>query len=479
MSSSQNKPLWPAVLLLVGILGFWLGWRQWEPLLANRKPLPTMATASFSDGVRLEVYDVTLGIETGFSRRTRPHWLPWVSSSASQSYHGGGMVFKTRGKDGQFASIDVSNQRQTPMLGMVFRLIGKDRLPLSTDRYHSQGELLHIIRSGSLFERMDNYNDIQPHEGRLDWSVEVEDGRGGWMLMAGPIVVHSEDGRAIALSHAYPSDRQNLRVRVSRKTASGRESVEVSVPTPGFKSSVAALSPEPLPATRKVGDYEVTLSDFSLAGGKFLLPKLEAKHPFARPDDVDISTHFEDRFGNVIPHLSGMMPLPGEDVLRIVGEVNRSAETFPYLESEVEVFAEGIWSADASKRQIKLTETAKARGIRSITLTPGSGSKEGRRQLPRQLEIQVQGGMTETEWKAWERDMNRYAICVFPDGSARSQGESQHAGSNWGTNGGKVGFNLNAGWNGDIEEGTPIRIGCPRKIPPVPFSFQAALKRAK
>ena len=65
MNPTEQKSLWPAVLLVVGILGFWLGWRQLEPVLANRKPLPTVATASFSDGVRLEVYDVTLGIETG------------------------------------------------------------------------------------------------------------------------------------------------------------------------------------------------------------------------------------------------------------------------------------------------------------------------------------------------------------------------------------------------------------------------------
>ncbi len=298
------------------------------------------------------------------------------------------------------------------------------------------------------------------------------------MLMAGPFVVDSEDGRAIAVCHAYPKDRQLLRARVGRKTVSGRKNVEVQVPTPGFKSSVAALSPEPLPATRKVVDYEVTLREFTDFGGRLLLPKLEAKHSFAVPNDVDISIHF-DRFGNVTPHLRGMMPLPGEDVLRVVGEVNRVAAIFPYLESEVEVIAEGVWSADASQRQIELTDTAKARGIRSIALTPGSGRKEGRKQLPHLLDVRVHSDMTEADWIAWERDMNHNMICVFPKGKDRSQGESRFYGSNSHTLGGRVEFTLNAGRCLKLEGGTPMRIGIPRKMPPVLFSFEAALKPAR
>jgi hypothetical protein len=95
------------------------------------------------------------------------------------------------------------------------------------------------------------------------------------------------------------------------------------------------------------------------------------------------------------------------------------------------------------------------------------------------LEIQVKGGMTEADWKAWERDMNRYAICVLPNGNARSQGESHFAASDWGTRGDKVDFTLNAGWSGELEDGMAFRIGYPRKIPPVTFSFQAALKSAR
>jgi hypothetical protein len=232
MNNPRRPSPWPTVLLVTGLLGCWLGWRQLEPLLANRNALPILASANFSDGVRLELYDAALGSETGFSRHTRPNLVPSVSNGASQGYEGGGLSLKTRIQDGQLASFTLSNQRQTPMLGIVFRLLGTDNRPLSTDRFHSLGELLQITRSGSRFIKLSGLGDIHPHEERLDWSVEVEDGRGGWLLMVGPIVADSEDGRAIAVCHVYPRDREKLRIRISRKKGVERESVEVAVPTP-------------------------------------------------------------------------------------------------------------------------------------------------------------------------------------------------------------------------------------------------------
>jgi hypothetical protein len=479
MVAPTHKSPWLGLSLLVGLLSIWLGWRQLEPVSANHKSLPTVATASFSDGVRLEIYQVSLGLETGFSRRTRPHWLPGLSNSLSRTYNGGGLEFNTRLQDGQFASLSLVNQLKTPMLGMVFRLIGEIHQPLSTDRFHSPGECLQITRSGSLFKDITSYGAVQPNEDRLDWTVEVEDGRGGWILMSGPIVANSEDGRAIAVCHAYPRDRQSLRIRFSRKSSAGPQRVEVQVPTPGFKPTFAALTPDALPSIKKAGDFEVTLSELSNFEGKLLLPKVVAKHPVATSDAIEVSTRFEDRFGNVIPHLNGMMPLPEEPVLRVLGEVNRVPSIFPYLEKEVEIIADVIWFADEKKRQIVLTDSAQAQGVRSLVIKPGSGLKEGRKQLPHLFEIELKGVMTEAEWRTWENDLNRHAICVFPKGSDRAQGESRYANSNWGTHSGKVDFTLCAAWCGHLKDGTPIRIGYPRKVPPATFTFHAALTPPK
>jgi hypothetical protein len=479
MSIPNRTSPWPAVLLVTGLLGCWIAWRQVESLVANSKSLPILASAVFSDGVRLEVYDAALGGETGFSRHTRPNLVPSVSNGASQGYEGGGLSFETLFQDGQFASFALSNQWQTPMLGIVFRLLGSDNRPLSTDRFHSLGELLQITRSGSRFIKLSGLGDIHPHEERLDWSVEVEDGRGGWLLMASPIVADSEDGRAIAVCHVYPRDREKLRIRISRKKGVERESVEVAVPTPGFMPSFSALSPESLPTVRNTGEYEVTLREINDLGGWLVDPKIEVRHPVAASDAFSIAMKFEDRFGNVIPHMKGMMPLPGEDVLRVVGEVNRDPALFPYLESEVEIIAEVIWSTDPNRRQILLTESAKARGIESLVLTPGSGVKEGRRQLPWQLDVQVRGTMSEADWNAWERDMDRQLICVFLGGEERARGESKSKGGNWRKQKGRVDFAFDVGWSGELAEGMSIRIGNPRKMPPERFSFQAAIKSAK
>jgi hypothetical protein len=448
-------------------------------VLANRKTLPTIATASFSDGVRLEVYQVNLGLETSFSRRTRPHWLPTVSISNSQTYSCGGLEFKTSLQDAQFASFALFNQQKTPMLAMVFRLIDKNGQALLTDRFHALSEWFQINRSGSLIKDIATLGPIRPDDSHLDLMVEVEDGQGGWVLMSGPFVANPEDGRAIAVCYAYPRDRESLRIRFNRKRSGELESVEVTVPTPGFKPTFATLKAEALPSIRNAGEFEVTLSELTNFDGKLLLPKVVAKHPVATLDALSVSTHFEDRFGNVIPHVNGLMPLPGETVLSVVGEVSCVPAIFPYLENEVEIIADVLWFADEKQRKIVLTESAKALGVRSLVFTPGTGIKEGRKQLPHQFEVAVKGVMTEAEWRSWESDLNRHAICVLPNGNGRAQGESRSANSDWGTHSGKVDFTLCAAWCGHLEDGTPIRIGYPRKVPPATFTFQAPLSPPK
>jgi hypothetical protein len=228
---------------------------------------------------------------------------------------------------------------------------------------------------------------------------------------------------------------------------------------------------------RNTGDYEVTLREFTDLGGWLVDPKMEVRHPVAASDAFSIAMKFEDRFGNVIPHMKGMMPLPGDNVLRVVGEVHRVPALFPFLESEVEIIAEVIWSTDQNRRQILLTESAKARGIESLVLTPGSGVKEGRRQLPRQLDVQVRGTMSEADWNAWERDMDRHLICVFLGGEERARGESRSKGGNWRKQNGRVDFAFDVGWSGELAEGMSIRIGSPRKMPPAKFTFEATLSQ--
>lgn len=479
MVESTHKSHWLGLSLVVGLLAAWLGWRQLEPVLANRKPLPTTAVASFSDGVRLEVYQVTLGSEASLSRRTRPHWLPSVSISNSQTYSGGGLEFKICLQDGQFASLALFNQQKTPMVGMVFRLFDQNGQALSTDRFHALGKWFQITRSGSLIKDIATLGPIRPDDSHLDLMVEVEDGQGGWVLMSGPFVANPEDGRAIAVCYAYPRDRESLRIRFNRKRSAELDGVEVTVPTPGFKPTFATLKAEALPAIRNAGEFEVTLSELTNFDGKLILPKVVAKHPVATPGALEVSTRFEDRFGNVIPHVNGLMPLPGETVLSVVGEVSRAPAIFPYQENEVEIIADIIWFADEKKRQIVLTDSATAQGVRSLVIKPGSGLKEGRKQLPHLFEIEVKGVMTEADWRTWESDLNRHAICVFPKGTDRAQGESRSANSDWGTHSGKVDFTLCAAWCGHLEDGTPIRIGYPRKVPPATFTFQAPFSPPK
>lgn len=173
------------------------------------------------------------------------------------------------------------------------------------------------------------------------------------------------------------------------------------------------------------------------------------------------------------------MPLPGVTVLSVVGEVSRAPAIFPYLENEVEIIADIIWFADEKKRQIVLTDSAKAQGVRSLVAKPGSGLKEGRKHLPHLFKIEVKGVMTEAAWRTWESDLNRHAICVFPKGSDRAQGESRSANSDWTTHSGNVDFTLCAAWCGHLEDGTPTRIGYPRKVPPATFTFQAPLSPPK
>ena len=475
MVESTHKSHWLGLSLVVGLLAAWLGWRQLEPVLANQKSLPTIATASFSDGVRLEVYQVTLGLETGFFRRTRPHWIPTVSISNSQTFHGGGLEFKTSLQDAQFASLALFNQQKTPMLGVVFRLFDQNGQALSTDRFHSLGEWFQITRSGSLIKDIATLNAARPNDAPLDWLVEVEDGQGGWVLMSGPFVANPEDGRAIAVCYAYPRARESLRIRFNRKRSAELDSVEVIVPTPGFKPTFATLKAEALPSTKNTGEFQVTLSELTNFDGKLLLPKVVAKHPVATPGALEVSTRFEDRFGNVIPHVNGLMPLPGETVLSVVGEVSRVPAIFPYLENEVELIADVLWFADEKQRKIVLTGSAKALGVRSLVFTPGTGIKEGRKQLPHQFEVAVKGIMTEAEWRNWERNLERYAICLFRKDNDRAQGESRSANRDWTTQSGNVDFTLCAAWCGHLEDGTPIRIGYPRKVPPATFTFQAHL----
>jgi hypothetical protein len=472
--TKQTHSTWLVLTLLVGLSGIWLAWRQLRPMLANRAPLPVLGTAKFDDGTRLEVLGVGLDHTFAFSRHTNPHLIPTLASAASQGFMTGGFEIKTWVNDDQFAGVELRNQQKTPMLGIVFRLMDSNQRPLSTDRFYAAGECQQITRSGAYFGSVRSLGGMGRGTERLDWTVELEDGQGSWILMEGPFVVDMVDGRAISVCYAYPRDQECLRLRVSRKMGAGRASVEVSLKTPGFKPSYAPLKAETLPITKRAGDYEVTLKAFRNLQ-RFLVPDFEAHHEVADEKSLKIAWQFEDHFGNVLPSLPGVMPLPGAQTLRVVSEVTRNPTLFPYERHEVEMLAEVIWSADESQRQVMLTDLAKSRGIHSVVLTAGNGALDGQRQLPHSLNIRVQGRTPEVAWNLWGRDWHRDLIGVFLNDAERCAGESRRASSRWETSAGRVEFDLQADWYGELADGAHLNLGYARQTAPVRVTFDVAV----
>ncbi len=508
--SSERSSSWPAWLLLGGAVVLWFVWRQVAPVAANRRPLPVLAEAAFSDGVRVQVLEAGLGTEVSFERHTRPHLVPTMFVGSSQGYDTGTLSVRTQRADDQFKGVSVVYQSRTAALTLIFRLQGVDGKPLSTDLFFCIGELMKITRDKGMFKSATEYAGtgsaaklgervverkietteksggsnrswIERNKARGDWIIEVEDGHGGWLLMDGPIVADEEDGRAIALRYAYPRDREHLRLRFSRNDG-GKEAVELQIKTPGFMPSFTPFQVESLPSTKSNADVELTLKALKMTHYKehhtFWLTDLTARHHEGHPHEcLDVKTLLEDHFGNVYPPFRDIVPLPGIKVLRVQAAVSRSSRLFPYQRAEVSQIATGIWSSDAARREVTLTENAKRQGFSSIEITEGNGLPDGQLQLPSRMKIRFQGELPLADREALERDFHMGTVCVFAGQEDRCQGEGRFAsGSAWrSTQNGIATFDTSTGWSGNISEGDLFMIGIPPKQPPLTFSFDAAV----
>jgi len=382
------------------IAGLGLIWQRATARLAKE---PAMATAVFADGFRVEIIRCLL-VPKLEHRLKVPFRL--FKTGSGMSWAHGGMHLATREEGGQLVQASIEHQTKRPCLMVLLRASWPDGTAYTSETFvMDEGQqMLQIERDGTravgLGTAPAGPGSVLDACGLL---MDVEDGLGGWLSVAGPVFADTKDAHALAFCPGFPRTSPSLRLRFQRP---GQAPVEVQVPNPGHRPTLAVLKPEPLPIVRDSSRYRVELQRLKLMKGAppgrlVFQPefKVEAKGAWNTLQLVT-DTLVDDAQGNSVLYSSayiGHILLPGQRVVYLRHVLKPSAETYPWLASDGTFIAEGTWDASGKVDKSQISEEGRRLGFAEIQITPAKPSP-GSRSTP-VLDVKIEGKGDEALWR--------------------------------------------------------------------------------
>lgn len=478
-----------APFVLLAIAGLLLGRAEWkltpEPVLASEE-LPggdfIVHRAELGESMTIEGPKKVGGLRVPFYDKAKTELFGSNDSIKYSSGHGFGLRMLLKGDEDRLGNAEFSFSPGGHE-GLLLLITAQDAQskPISSDLLWDEGRLYKVERNpiGIVTDcESDKATGNKPA-----YSLEVEDGSGGWLPMLGPVIVREADGRAFFSARVFPRTPPNLRLRATIGT---EEPVVLEIPNPGYRSSIPALTTDPAPFERDLGEVTVRLREAVIRParvGQDPYPKIswqiEPNEGNPQPASVYLFSQeaIEDQFGNSIKR--GPL-LPGTRQIRVVGQVQVSGRYSYPLEDSL-IIAEATWKDGKTPLAFAPTPAATDSGFLKIVVKPMKGESKTT------FELGIVAEYPETARSPIVESLGsgRQPLCVFVGEDPLSRETAVKSGwldSLIGT-GASRNIRTEMAFKWQLEDGTlprpgqTVRIGLAPDLPVLPFEFVLPIER--
>jgi hypothetical protein len=465
------------IVLLFLIIGSVIAFLQLD---WKAQPEPILASARFADGLVVEVLRSDLTHKMRIERITGPGLLERLKllSQSNATHASSRMTLSTEIRNGSFYASEFAFQgNEEPALFLILRGRYNDGSSLKNRHFLSFDGLQEVQRQAGKQTEFSAIGQATSQDiSTLELHLQVEDGAGGWRDLVGPLMPDTKDGRAFAAVDAFPRRSPQLRLKLLH---AGESPIEIMLPNPGYKPSFPTLMPQKLPVTYNAGDFQLTCNGLKWNAGKsrlepYFSTKLQATE--LPPDCFKVKTLVFDETGNHhLLHRQPLvyLPLPSEKHCRLVCQVERELDLFPWPESEVTIIAEGIMAATPTEQTALITSDGRQRGCKAISFRPpATSSSRFPHGFSSGLNFIIQGELSKLEQAALENEYEWGQCAVFSQ-APHSIGVCEFESCGHSTTQGLdvVSFKLHSQWKGNLKPGAAFRIGLIKKQKPVEIEF--------
>lgn len=428
---------------------------------------------SFDDGVHMKILRVELTKELRYeSRPATSFFRPVITRSYSSTFNQAGMVIGKEVQNGtRLKKATLSMEPDAPALMLLISVRTASGRTLAADTFFASGKLYEIRRMNGIFEGATASTTSSPSINDAPLAFEADDGGGGWLPFSGPVIMGEEDGRGFAALKVFPRRKPELKLRALR---AGGKPVEFTIPNPAYTPTAAAETTIPtLPVTQQKGEFKVTMESVTrnAQGGvnfdTWANPRKERRMLYTATTEV------RDMTGNILPYsieAQGYVPLPDEDILRLIYHAQRNPSQYPWKAAEVLMIGEARLSADGKAiEKPKITPDGSSAGVSVFSgsvLSPPPGSREEPK-----LEIRIGGVFDRSQFSRLTSAYDVQHLALFWDGET-SEGVASWRSfgrSNLSIDHPSVQYRHE--WAGTLHPGKTFRVGIVPKQTPVEFEF--------
>lgn len=436
-----------------------------QPWNQPEKVATPLETGTFPDGTVIEILEATGASNLRMESHRRPSiW------ALGRSVHGGTYHFEGVRLNLEFLNhcfIKAELQQDYPSLILLARMRDSNDLPVSTDFsvfYNSsqQASYGEIVRNQTgFFDEFDHVSDnLAARE--IPYFLEVEDGRGGWTPLSGPIIGDDQDGRGFFVTPVFPRLSPRLKLRSHRP---GHTPVIIEIDNPGHNPSGKPVwTVDPIPSQIDLGEValEVTGLEYGEAGEHFIPIPEFLLHPKYGHSPEEYQWHLiwmGDESGN---QAQSFVPLPGTAKIRFGGYVIPS-KSYRWRESQADFVAEGVWRGSSPHVDLTITDEGQKMGMEHMTLTPPTGRQK-------RWTFSFKGEARESKVP------ETFHLVVFLD--EESESDAVHhgrSGSSSGSANGDLEYEMDITWQGVISSGQKVRVAFVKRPRPAIFETTLAI----
>lgn len=491
-SDDDNKPvnsplaktlLASVLLVLIAIAGLLLSRSEWrlapEPVLASEE-LPggdfLVHRAELGESMAIEGLEKVGGFRAPWYDDAKTELFGSNYSHEFAGSHGFGLRMLLEGDEDRLKTAEFSLSPDHEGLLLLVTAQDAQGEPISSDLLCDKGRLFKIERNPTgILTKTESWD--KASSDRPTYSLEVEDGSGGWLPMLGPIIVREADGRAFFSARVFPRTPPKLKLRATIGT---EKPVVLEIPNPGYRSSIPALTTDFAPFERDLGEVTVRLREAVIKPGRVgqaPYPKISWQiepnegNPQAASAYLFSHEAIEDQVGNSL--MRGPL-LPGTRQIRVVGQVVLSSH-YSYPREDSLIIAEATWGDGKRPLVFNLATEATDSGVQTIVLKPGKGESETTFQLDAVAEYPEKGRSPVVE----SLGSGRHPLCFFVGEeplSRKTAGRSDWSSTVIGAGESrkyraKMSFEWRLEDGAQPKPGQTIRIGIAPDIPSLPFEF--------
>lgn len=409
----------------------------------------SLAEGEFSNGFRVQILAAEAADSFRLSGRRDGFEIGLASTNRGFTYGWSNMDFEVAFKDGVFDFVEL--KRPSPGLIVLFWFTDEagNEAPPEFSYSVEYDELAEMVRDDDkVFKAFEEVRSGGTPVSGPEYTIEVEDGGGGWLRMSGPFAIDGLDGRALAAAPVFPRVSPKLKLRLIRDRV--EDAVVIDIPNPGFNpDGFPEWTADEKPWRRKLTEAAVVVEEINelrYRGRIFPSPKFvidpHGDHP---PEAFEVRGNgVADEAGNRANSTEFCL-LPGTRRLRFHGELTRSRH-YQWTPAEVQTIAEGIWTGKNSTEALQLLPGSQKAGVKSMSLSRPATPDE-------KWKIAFNG-------QALKSDLpKRFVIVVFVGEEAASSKISHSLnGEASRRSGGLEIYDYYSNWRGEIEPGQRVRV---------------------